>query len=148
VKGRKESQEEGKSNCKEITVETRMAIIVTVIAAILVLILIFLIPVLLQVRRALRETRQGHDLYPASSCGAYLRKTFSLHPEIDNYREVIGGNKRPAAAMHHDPHYIQSSIKIDVIEMHQWKTPRICPGPSEERTDGNAIEMIFHQTRS
>jgi hypothetical protein len=32
--------------------------------------------------------------------------------------------------------------------VHQWKNPRIGPGPSEQRTDGNAIEMIFHQTRS
>jgi hypothetical protein len=32
--------------------------------------------------------------------------------------------------------------------VHQWKKPRICPGFSEQRTDGNAIEMIFHHTRS
>ena len=72
----------------------------------------------------------------------------ALHLEIDNNREVIGGNERLPAAMHHDLHHIQSPIKIDVIEVHQWKKTRIGPGPSEERTDGNAIEMIFHQTRS
>ena len=72
----------------------------------------------------------------------------ALHLEIDNDGEVIGGNEGPAAAMHDDLHHIQRPIKVDVIEVHQWKKPRIGPGPSEQRTDGNAIEMIFHQTRS
>jgi hypothetical protein len=100
------------------TLSTSLTLSVTVIAAILVMILISLIPVL------------------------------ALHLEIDHNRKVIGGNERLSAAMHYNPYDIQSPIKIDVIEVHQWKNTRISPGPSEERTDGNAIEMIFHQTRS
>src|SRR4030067_392929 len=58
----------------------------------------------------------------------------ALHLEIDNNREVIRGNERPAAAMHHDLHHIQRPLKVDVIEVHQWEKPRIGPGPSEQRT--------------
>ena len=68
----------------------------------------------------------------------------ALHLEIDNNREVIGGNERPAAAVHRDLHHIQRPIKVDVIEVDHWENTRIGPGPSKQRADGNAIEMIFH----
>lgn len=75
-------------------------------------------------------------------------RSFALDAKIHNNREVIGGNQCLASAMDHDLQHIHSPIKIDVVEVHQWKKARIRPGPSEERTDGNAGEMIFEQTRS
>ena len=68
-----------------------------------------------------------------------IEQLFALHAEIHNDREVIGGNERLAAAVHHDFQHIQAIVKIDVIEVHQWKKTRIRPGSSEERSEERRV---------
>ncbi len=75
-------------------------------------------------------------------------RSFALHAEIHSDWEVIGCDECLAAAMHPNLHRLHALIKIDVIEVDQWKKTRIGPGPSEERTDGSTFKMMFKQARS